>query len=112
MVDLENGAPVRRSDASIQEKDLRARATKLTELGVNVLICGGISRPLETMLTAAGVKVVAQVCGGAEEVLEAYQSGRLGDPAFAMPGCCGRRRGFGHGRRFRNEGRRAQGDVA
>jgi len=112
LVDLEDGTPLRRSDANLQEDDPGARVQRLSELGIEVLICGAISRPLETMLTAAGVKVIAQVCGGVEEVLEAYRSGRLGDPAFAMPGCCGRRRGFGYGRRCHHGGRRAQGDVA
>ena len=112
LVDLEDGTPLRRSDANIQEDDPGVRVQKLSELGVDVLICGAISRPLETMLTAAGVKVIAQVCGGVEEVLEAYRSGRLGEPAFAKPGCCGRRQGFGHGRRCRNGARRAEGDVA
>jgi len=111
LVDLEDGAPLQRSDANIQEEDIVARVQKLSELGVDVLICGAISRPLETMLTAAGVKVIARICGGVEEVLDAHRTGRLGDRAFAMPGCCGRRQGFGHGRRCRNRGRRAQGDV-
>jgi predicted Fe-Mo cluster-binding NifX family protein len=112
LVDLEDGAPLQRSDANIREDDIHARVQKLSELGVDILICGAISRPLETILTAAGVKVIARICGGVEEVLGAYRSGRLGDPAFAMPGCCGRRQDFGHRRRCRNGGRRAQGDVA
>ena len=110
-MDLEDGRQVRRNDANLQEDDLRARAEKLAELGVDVLVCGAISRPLEAMLTAAGVKVIAQVCGGIEEVLDAHGTGRLGDPAFAMPGCCGRRRGFGYGRRCRNGGRRAHKET-
>jgi len=109
--DVKDGAQVQRGDAEIREDDLRARVQKLTELGIEVLICGAISRPLEAMLTAAGVKVIAQVCGGVEEVFEAYQSRRLGDRAFAMPGCCGRRRGLGHGQRCRQGGRGGQGDV-
>jgi predicted Fe-Mo cluster-binding NifX family protein len=112
LVDLEDGAPLQRSHANLQEDDLGARVRKLSDLGVDVLICGAISRPLETMLAAAGVKVIAQICGGVEEVLDAYRTGGLGDLAFAMPGCCGRRQGFGQGRRCRNGGRHSQGDVA
>ena len=91
-MDLEDGAPLQRTDANIQQDDIVARVQKLSELGVDVLICGALSRPLEAMLTAAGVKVIARICGGVEEVLDAYRTGRLGDPAFAMPGCCGQKR--------------------
>ena len=110
LVDAEDGARTRRSDANVQGDDIGARVQTLTELGVDVLICGAISRPLEAMLTAAGVKVVAQVCGGVEDVLDAYRSGSLGDPAFAMPGCCGRRRRSRCRSRGRGERHHAQGD--
>lgn len=112
LVDLREGTPALRSDAILQEEDPDSRTARLGELGVDVLICGAISRPLESMLAAAGIKVIARVCGGVDDVLDAYRSGRLGDRAFAMPGCCGRRRGFGHGRRCGKGGRGAQGDVA
>jgi predicted Fe-Mo cluster-binding NifX family protein len=104
LVDQEDGAPLQRSDASIQEGDSVARVRKITELGVDLLICGAISRPLESMLTAAGVKVVARICGGVDEVLNAHRSGRLGDPAFAMPGCCGQKRRRHRGSCGRNRG--------
>jgi len=111
LVDLQDGAPVLRNEASLQEEDRDVRARRLGDLGVDVLICGAISRPLEASLAAAGIKVIARVCGGVDDVLDAYRSGRLGDRAFAMPGCCGRRRGFGHGRRCGKGGRGARGDV-
>ena len=92
LVDSEGGAPLHRTDASMPEDDLGARVQKLSDLGVDVLICGAISRRLETMLAEAGIEVVARICGGVEEVLDAYRSGRHDDPAFAMPGCCGQKR--------------------
>jgi predicted Fe-Mo cluster-binding NifX family protein len=97
LVDLEGDTQASRSEAVIDEDTLAARARSVAQLGVDILICGAISVPLETMLVSAGVRVIPHTCGSAEEVLQAFASGRLTDRAFLMPGCCGRRRRF-HGR--------------
>lgn len=70
------------------------RARRLAELGVNVLVCGAISWPLEALLAAKGIRVISLVCGDVEEVVKAFRNGTLEDEQFAMPGCCrSRRRG-------------------
>jgi len=97
LIDLDDGAELKRSDMCVEEEDPAARAQKLAALGVEVLICGAISQPLEAILTHSGVRVIAQTCGSVDEILRAFQSGRLADRSFAMPGCCGRRRGAWHG---------------
>jgi predicted Fe-Mo cluster-binding NifX family protein len=66
-------------------------ARRLIELGVETLICAGISQSLETVLADRGIRVIARVCGGIEEVLAAFQTGQLSEERFAMPGCCGQR---------------------
>ena len=68
------------------------RAKRLAELGVNVLVCGAISRPLAGFVSAAGIVVIPWVAGALEEVLRAYLTGRLSEPCWRMPGCGGRRR--------------------
>ena len=99
MVDINDAAEVSRNEAIIEETQLVPRTRRVTQLGVNVLICGAISMPLETMLVSAGVRVIPHTCGTVEEVLQAFASGRLTDETFLMPGCCGRRRRFrGHRR--------------
>jgi predicted Fe-Mo cluster-binding NifX family protein len=76
----------------LEGPDLTARTRRLAELGVDVLICGAISRPLENMLLSAGIQVIPNTCGPVETVLAAYLAGQLGTETFLMPGCCGRRR--------------------
>ena len=72
---------------------LDRRADRLAQQGVDTLICGAISRALESLLTARGVQVIPRVCGSVDEVLGAFCTGELDDERFAMPGCCdGRRR--------------------
>jgi hypothetical protein len=90
------------------------RARRLAELGVETLLCGGISAPLAALVEAQGVKVIAGLVGEADAVLDAFFAGGLSDPGFAMPGwrCpgrrtrarrgCGRGRGRGGGRGRRN----------
>jgi predicted Fe-Mo cluster-binding NifX family protein len=68
------------------------RAKRLVELGVNVLACGAISRPLASCLSAAGIILIPWVSGALEEVLRAYLTDRLSDPCWRMPGCGGRHR--------------------
>jgi predicted Fe-Mo cluster-binding NifX family protein len=92
LVDIESGREVRRIEQPVEEPELAPRARRVAELRADVLICGAISRPLEAMLLSAGVDVVPQACGQAEDVLRAFISGQLTEQAFVMPGCCGRRR--------------------
>ena len=107
VVDVESGGEVRRSEEPLSEVHIAARAMHVARLGVDVLICEAISRPLEMMLAASGIEIVPHACGPVEEVLRAYLTGRLTDQAYLMPGCRGRRRrtrargGRGHqGRRW------------
>lgn len=72
------------------------RARRVFELGVEVLICGAISRSLALALAALEVRVVPWKSGEVEDVLQAYRGGSLGDHRFSMPGCERRpRRGQG-----------------
>ena len=91
VVDIEGDTEVGRVNAAIEETRSGPRAKRVAQLGVNVLICGAVSMPLEDMLVSAGVRVILHVCGPVEEVLQTFVSGRLSDQ-FLMPGCCGQRR--------------------
>ena len=94
LVDVEDGREFRRTEKVVEEPEMGPRVRRVAGLGVDVLICGAISRPLEAMLLSAGVEVVPQTCGQAEEVLQAFVSGEFTEQAFLMPGCCGDRRRF------------------
>lgn len=99
LVDIEDGMERIRREETLQESFLTQRARRIAELGVNVLICGAISRPLSAVLAASGVTVIPWTAGPVDEVLAAYLKGRLPDARWMMPGCGGRgqrhRRGRG-----------------
>jgi len=111
VADVENGCVLNKHEAAIKASQLAPRAKCVTDLEVQVLICGAISWPLERMLLAAGVRVIPQVCGLAEQVMAAFVAGQLEEQAFLMPGCCGRRRQQRGGRHRGQAGPRQQGDM-
>jgi predicted Fe-Mo cluster-binding NifX family protein len=54
-----------------------SRANRLNALGVEVLICGGISEPFANLIEARGIKLISFSSGDVEEVLDAYLSDRI-----------------------------------
>jgi len=97
VVDAAGGRAASRAVYSLPEALMPGRVERLKRLGVNLLICGGVSNPLRRMLEVAGMSVLPGHTGTVDEVLAAFLAGGLGDGRFAMPG----RQGFGRGRRFR-----------
>lgn len=78
-------------EISLAEETPVQRALYLAEIGVNVLICGAVSRSLYAMIQARGIAIHSFVSGDLADVLQAYRDGRLDTPDFAMPGCRGMR---------------------
>ncbi|MBN1546346.1 MAG: NifB/NifX family molybdenum-iron cluster-binding protein [Syntrophaceae bacterium] len=100
VVNIKGSFEVARQIEAIPEMEVAHRARRIARFGVDVLICGAISRPLERMLVSEGIQVIPQTCGPVEDVLLAFLSGQLTGQAFLMPGCCGRhRKRRGQGRR-------------
>ena len=96
LLDLADGIEQARQLVEVAQASFPTeRAKRLAELGVNVLVCGAISRPLAGLLSAAGIIVIPWVSGALEEVLRAYLTDRLSDPCWCMPGC-GRRHRHGN----------------
>jgi predicted Fe-Mo cluster-binding NifX family protein len=81
-----------RREILLAEMDICRRADMIRGLELDTLICGALSRPLELLLSAAGIRLLTHICGPVEAVLEAHLDGSLSEGAFRMPGCCGRRR--------------------
>jgi predicted Fe-Mo cluster-binding NifX family protein len=65
--------------------DDRGSVETLSWLGIDVLICSAISRPVEEELTEAGIEVLPEVSGPVEELIEAYLGGTLSEQRFLTP---------------------------
>jgi predicted Fe-Mo cluster-binding NifX family protein len=96
----------KRTTVKIGSADPANRMAQLKDQGINVLICGAISRPLQASIASLGIAVHPFVRGQVEEVIAAYQNGSLNHEVFAMPGCRGR--GLRAGGRGRNSGMRCR----
>jgi len=98
VVELEDWREIRRQQETLSAIEPERRTRQVADLGVDILICGKISRLLEQMLESSGVQVISDTCGPVHEVLDAFVTGRLTERAFLTPGCRCRRHQF-HGRR-------------
>ena len=93
-----------RSFVPFETMILPERVNQLEGLGVEVLLCGAISRPLERMIRASGVQVISCLRGSIEDVISAYLADDLSDARFILPG-------FGPGAGCVQGGRRHRGGA-
>jgi predicted Fe-Mo cluster-binding NifX family protein len=100
VADIQAGEVRSRQAIPLVIADPMARAGVLAGLGVEVLVCGVISRVVSHALASAGIEIVPHRCGDVESVLAEYAAGTLArSPDLLMPGCGrGRRRRGRHGR--------------
>ena len=92
VIEMLDGEAVGSNELILQEQELLSRVRTVKGFGIDVLICGALSRPLEAMLESVDICVIARRCGFVEEVLNSFMSGALSQEAFLMPGCRGQRR--------------------
>ena len=96
LIDIEDGIETGRTSVSLRNDSPIERAGKIKELGIDMLICGAISRALANLLTGSGIQVLPYVTGRFDDVLQTYLNGELVKSQFTMPGYWrGARRGFG-----------------
>ncbi len=98
LVDVAAGAIVTQARAEFTDASPAVRALRLSEWGVDDLVCGAISRPLAVMVSGQGIRLIPFVTGPLDEVVQAWLRGGLAGERFTMPGCCGRPRGRGRRR--------------
>jgi len=84
---LEDKQEISRFETYMDEGDLTRKCIRIQGLGVDILICGAISRHFYRMLVAGGTNIIPWISGCTEDVLEAYMKGKLSNPKFLMPGC-------------------------
>ena len=85
LVDIENGEVTSRCDEALDNEQPLFRADKLSHLGVNVLICGAISKLIASLIENRGIRIIPFIVGDAEKVLDAYLKDLLDAPSFQMP---------------------------
>lgn len=87
VVDVEGQQETNSSQVELEQQPAPQLVAKLVGLDVDVLICGTISRPLASMLTASNIEVIPFVSGPVPQILEAYFRNQLVESQFLQPGC-------------------------
>jgi predicted Fe-Mo cluster-binding NifX family protein len=87
VVDLDGGRETSRRVAAVRRLTPARRVMQLDTLGVETLVCGAISRPLEQLATSLGIRVVSLVSGPVEAVERIVASGQPIPEAYLLPGC-------------------------
>jgi predicted Fe-Mo cluster-binding NifX family protein len=87
VIECSGSQEIRRSAVPLHNAIPGNRAKLLSFLGVQVLICGAISRWLARQITAFGIEIIPQVSGPVKDALACYLRGQLGDSEFLLPGC-------------------------
>jgi len=98
VVEMEAGQIVGEKQADLVAEPPVQKVLQLVNQKIETLVCGAISRPLQAMIAAYGIRVIAFVAGDLREVVQAWAKGELKNAAFCMPGCTGRGGGRRRGR--------------
>ena len=100
---IDNGEVVERREHSLTNLNPIRRSALLSELGVKVLICGGISDFSVRLLMGNGIEVIPMVAGEVEDVLNLFINDNLNSAIIPMVSG----RGYAHhsGRRGRCGGK-------
>ena len=77
IVELHGTGEISRTDVVLSELNGLARLAGLRVPGVDVVICGAISRPIAPAAEACGIQLLPYVMGRVDEVLDAFQAGQL-----------------------------------
>jgi predicted Fe-Mo cluster-binding NifX family protein len=79
LIDVEDGREVHRESLRLAGCDPFGRTRELSDLGVDVLLCGAVSHVLEKTLVAAGIQVLGFLGGNLESIVSAFIDGQLKD---------------------------------
>lgn len=78
---------VSRTEFLLSEQEISKRCFRIQKLGIDVLICGAVSRAFAEILSAAGIQIIPGISGEVEEIVTAYIKGTLNQAKYLMPGC-------------------------
>ncbi len=75
-----------RFETYMDVQDLSHKCFRIQGTGVDILICGAVSKRFLEKLVALGVQIISGISGNPEDVLNAYLEGNIDDAKFLMPG--------------------------
>ncbi len=89
---IEAGSVNDSTNLEFQPQSVEHKIERLLKAGVNIIICGAISRYVQRIAEMNGISVIPFIAGDVETVLDEWLSGNWQDAHYRMPGCGGRNR--------------------
>ncbi|MDP8220320.1 MAG: NifB/NifX family molybdenum-iron cluster-binding protein [Candidatus Stygibacter frigidus] len=75
------------ADQALPKQLVGRQMQLLSEAGVDILICGAISRQMQREAIRSGIEVIAFLAGDTDLVIKEWMSGTWQQEHYCMPGC-------------------------
>jgi predicted Fe-Mo cluster-binding NifX family protein len=89
LVSIEKGCIATTKELSLSPLEPLTRVAQIKSLGIDVVICGGVSSFLQNLLKEQNIRVIPWITGEAQKALELFMRGAL-EPGTMV--CQGRRK--------------------
>lgn len=87
VVQVKSAEIVKRTREQFNRADDSGRIRQLLSHGIDVLICGAVSRPIVAALENSRIHIFPLVSGPVDDILSAFMTDQLSDPKYLMAGC-------------------------
>lgn len=77
LLTVKNGKIIKKEQLIFNQVDPIRKINRLIELGVNVLICGGLTNICKEKLERSQINVIPWLSGNSTKILERYLAGKL-----------------------------------
>lgn len=86
VVDFDDGHEIDRRRVSLEKMSYKGRLDVFTRLGIQKIICAGVSDLMCKLLASNGIESLNGKVGEVEKIIYAYCCKTLDQPCFCMPG--------------------------
>jgi len=87
IVETDQGSEIARFQMALDEGEPNRKVRRITEMGVDVLICGAVSDSVLRALVSTGIRIISDISGHAGDVVDSFLRGSTFDSRLLMPGC-------------------------
>jgi predicted Fe-Mo cluster-binding NifX family protein len=92
VIETRDGKVISRKFFRLASQRPYPRAKEISDIGIDVLICGAVSTVFQIALIGKKIRFLAFVCGDIDAVLHSFLMDRLTQSQFHMPGSGKKRR--------------------
>jgi len=87
VLEIGNKSIISRKIKTLDAHDMNLKFNTMKMLGIDLLICGAISRRFQYKAQEYGIDLISFICGNIEDVIDSFLSEKPLNQFFSMPGC-------------------------